>query len=46
MVGMAPPPVRSEDAAADAAAGGGRGWLLAGWLGKGKVIGFDYYVMS
>ena len=27
------------------------GWLvaggwLAGWLGKGKVIGFDYYVMS
>ena len=21
------------------------GWL-AGWLGKGKVIGFDYYVMS
>ena len=21
-------------------------WLLAGWLGKGKVIGFDYYVMS
>ena len=21
-------------------------WLVAGWLGKGKVIGFDYYVMS